>query len=286
MGPPVPCRRLRRLLLREPRVHPRVDLAADPVQERLDDRVPVGRPQLVVGFCSRPDLLGGQRRTHADTIYRCRAAVTGASGRWQAWSHRHPVGVAAAWQTLRSARASSRAFPSTRAHTRGRLRRAREWARRYCDDDRPRGARRYPALACPAQIALISIVAGGIATSTLAAHSVSVRNRIGDGAAECAMPLRAASGFTPARRAAAGPQRVRWDRSLGWQALVRSWRRMPCTSRRAAVRPCRSRRRAARCALGRSGDRARRWHRAGGGTGVFVSQRLRRLNSSGFHTAR
>jgi len=92
MAAPVPCRRLRRLLLREPRVHPGVDLAADLVQERLDYRVPVGRPELVVGFRSGADLLGRQRGTHADTIYRR-----------EAWDHRLPLALAVTWQRFRSA---------------------------------------------------------------------------------------------------------------------------------------------------------------------------------------
>lgn len=75
MAAPAPCRRLHRLLLREPCIHPGVDLAADPVQERLDHRVPVGRSELVMGFCGGADLFGRQRGTHAHTICRCRAAV-------------------------------------------------------------------------------------------------------------------------------------------------------------------------------------------------------------------
>jgi hypothetical protein len=35
---------------------------------------PVGRPELGMGFCGGADLFGGQRGTHADTIYRCWAA--------------------------------------------------------------------------------------------------------------------------------------------------------------------------------------------------------------------
>lgn len=60
MAAPVSGLRLRGLPSREPRIHPGVDLAADLVQERLDYRVPVSRAELVVGFCSGPDLFGGE----------------------------------------------------------------------------------------------------------------------------------------------------------------------------------------------------------------------------------
>lgn len=51
-------RRRRHLLLGEPRVHPRVDLPADLVQERLDDRFLVVRAEFFVDGRGGADFFG------------------------------------------------------------------------------------------------------------------------------------------------------------------------------------------------------------------------------------
>jgi hypothetical protein len=47
-------------LLGDARIYPRVDLPPYLVQERVDDRVAVVRPELAVNLRGRPDLVGSQ----------------------------------------------------------------------------------------------------------------------------------------------------------------------------------------------------------------------------------
>jgi len=51
----------RRLVPREARVHPSVDLPADLVQEGIHDRIPVGGAEFAVHLRSGPELLRSKR---------------------------------------------------------------------------------------------------------------------------------------------------------------------------------------------------------------------------------